>query len=164
MATRTGGSNSAASSSGAGLSTGAKAGIAVGLAGGVLLILGVLLCFCVLKRRRMGRDEGQGQGQSEQPVMSQVSNSQAGAGGGGGKRQASDYFGPTASVGPYTETHSPTSPISPHSLSSGVPLHPQSPGDIAVPVEIDSRTTSNLPSPGTPADYYNMHSSPVELP
>jgi hypothetical protein len=50
--------------------------------------------------------------------------------------QAADYFGPMAVAGPFTSdlTSSVTSP------GRGVPMIPQSPGDIQVPVEIDSRS------------------------
>lgn len=55
---------------------------------------------------------------------------------------AQDYFGPAPAVGPYSDTHDydPLGPAS-GSVSSPVatPLRPQGPGDIAVPVEIDSR-------------------------
>jgi hypothetical protein len=54
-------------------------------------------------------------------------------------QQAVDYFGPTAVVGPFTLDL--TSPVT--SPGRGVPVIPQSPGDIQVPVEIDSRS---LPS------------------
>jgi hypothetical protein len=51
-------------------------------------------------------------------------------------QQAADYFGPTVIVEPFTSdlTSSVTSP------GRGVPVIPQSPGDIQVPVEIDSRS------------------------
>ncbi|KAH6845003.1 hypothetical protein B0I37DRAFT_446953 [Chaetomium sp. MPI-CAGE-AT-0009] len=52
---------------------------------------------------------------------------------------AQDYFGPDPAVGPYSETHN-TSPVTTPGLDrGGVPLQPHEPGDIAVPVEIDSR-------------------------
>ncbi|EAQ92337.1 hypothetical protein CHGG_00572 [Chaetomium globosum CBS 148.51] len=52
---------------------------------------------------------------------------------------AQDYFGPAPAVGPYSETHN-TSPMTTPGLDrGGVPLQPHGPGDIAVPVEIDSR-------------------------
>jgi hypothetical protein len=54
------------------------------------------------------------------------------------RSQRSDYFGPTAAAGPFSEDHL-VLPTSPGINSRGVPLTPQSPGDIAVPVEIDSR-------------------------
>ena len=52
---------------------------------------------------------------------------------------AQDYFGQAPAVGPYSETHN-TSPITtPGADRGGVPLQPHGPGDIAAPVEIDSR-------------------------
>ncbi|KAH6631120.1 hypothetical protein B0J18DRAFT_120954 [Chaetomium sp. MPI-SDFR-AT-0129] len=56
---------------------------------------------------------------------------------------AQDYFGPAPAVGPYSDTHDydPLGPPS-GSVASPVvatPLQPHGPGDIAVPVEIDSR-------------------------
>lgn len=168
MATRTGtdGVSTTAqpnnSGTSSGLGTGAKAGIGAGVAVGALVVIGGLLWFCVSKRRNAARQSGAGGSEQRNsvPAMSQGSASAAG----GRKRQTSDYFGPTAAAGPFTEfdQHGGEYGGSPGSNASrGVPAKPHSPGDIAVPVEIDSRTTSNLPSPGN----FEYHAqSPVELP
>jgi hypothetical protein len=50
-----------------------------------------------------------------------------------------DYFGPAPAVGPYSETHNTSPMTTPGVDRGGVPLQPHGPGDIAVPVEIDSR-------------------------
>ena len=143
-----------------GLSTGAKAGIGAGLAVGALLVLGLLLWFCVIHRRHAR----QNQGGSSQLAMSQASGSAAQKPPG---RQAGDYFGQAALAGPFTLD--PTSPVSPGS-GRGVPLSPQSPGDIQVPVEIDSRghlnTQSDVTSPGN-FEYLKSPGTaecPIELP
>ncbi len=161
MATRTRGDGTTASSladtgSSGGLSSGAKAGIGAGVAVVALLAIGGLLMFCMAKRRNAAKSR---QDSGFAPNMSQTS-----ASAGGRKRHPSDYFGPAAAVGPYTED--PYSPMSPHSpgRNMGVPVQPHGPGDIAVPVEIDSRTTSNLPSPGTPGDFGYKAQTPHELP
>lgn len=59
---------------------------------------------------------------------------------------AQDYFGPAPAVGPYSETHSTSAVTTPGLDRGGVPLQPHEPGDIAVPVEIDSRL-SETPKP-----------------
>jgi hypothetical protein len=68
-----------------------------------------------------------------------MSMSRSGRGGGGGG-YAQDYFGPAPAVGPYSEETYTTSAVTTPGLDrGGVPLQPHEPGDIAVPVEIDSR-------------------------
>lgn len=168
MATRTGtdgvSATAQANSTGtsSGLGTGAKAGIGAGAAVGALAVIGGLLWFCMAKRRNAARQSGSGGSEQHNsaPAMSQGSSSAAG----GRKRQTSDYFGPTAAAGPFTEfdQHGGEHGESPGSNASrGVPAKPHSPGDIAVPVEIDSRTTSNFPSPG---NFEYKAQSPAELP
>jgi hypothetical protein len=148
-------------SGGKGLSTGAKAGIGVGVSLGALLIIGALLYFFVIHRREAAALQSQRLEES-QPPMSQAAGSTVGGGGseqngsraGGSKRptatredsQPSDYFGPTAVPGPFTEGDATSAGTSP-GYDRGVPAHPQSPGDIASPVEIDSVNHSNLASP-----------------
>ena len=58
-------------------------------------------------------------------------------GGGGGQ----DYFGARPALGPYSDTPSASGVTTPGVERGGVPLQPNEPGDIAVPVEIDSRLT-----------------------
>lgn len=91
---------------------------------------------------------------------------------GGGKRPSngrsgSDYFGPTAAAGPFTEPNdsAATSP----GANRGVPVSPQGPGDILLPVEIDSKSSrvhSNVTTPGA-FEFTKPQSptvEPVELP
>lgn len=76
--------------------------------------------------------------------------------------QPSDYFGPTATAGPFTEegvhdyTTQATSPGYVTAQGSpyerGVAATPQSPGDIVTPVEIDSKEQSNV---NTPSQFIN---------
>jgi hypothetical protein len=61
------------------------------------------------------------------------------------------YFGADAVAGPYTDMIASTAATSPNP-DRGVPSQPQSPRDIAMPVEIDSRAQS--PESMTSASYY----------
>ena len=121
-----------------GLSAGAKAGIGGGIGALALLIAGGVLYFCMLQRRKARHDA---EAEESVPAMSQTSGTRTNISGGTKgrpvplRRQTADYFGPDATAGPYTDT-SPTS--SPGYTFRGVPITPQSPGDIAVPVELDS--------------------------
>jgi hypothetical protein len=190
MATRTGtdgvtATAGAGGGGGGGLSSGAKAGIGAGVAGGAFVILGGLLWFCMAKRRTAARlaqgggaEEASQQQRNSMPAMSQASNSVMG---GGKKRHlsTSDYFGPTAGVGPFTESAEGEyviSPIAGPGNDGAVPAKPHGPGDIAVPVEIDSGVASTVPTPGnfSPGGYREGETerdkkgtegnSPVELP
>ena len=144
----------AETSGSSGLSTGAKAGIGAGIAVGACLVAGGLIWFCIAHRRHARQSPS-----SSEQGMTQVSapKSRPSAG-----RQDSDYFGPTAAAGPYTEDL--MSPARSPGNNRGVPISPQSPGDIAAPVEIDSRDHSNATSPGA----FEMLKSPttevIELP
>lgn len=158
-----------------GLSAGAKAGVAVGVVVGCGLILGAATWWCLRRRkeeRRRRQSEGGGGGGSGSPrprpanVIGRVVGGASGSGRGRGAEMTDeafsdmmsrsgsgvvqDYFGPEPAVGPYSDT-------SPHSASAvttpgpeqrergGVPLQPHEPGDIAVPVEIDSRLSTRGP-------------------
>ncbi|KAG9233510.1 hypothetical protein BJ875DRAFT_42615 [Amylocarpus encephaloides] len=163
------------SSSSKGLSTGAKAGIGAGVSVGALIVIALLYFFCVIHRRN-ARAQTQHQEESH-PATSQVDGS-AVAGSeapngskAGSKRppaerqisQPSDYFGPTAKPGPYTDRASYAQNVnaatSPGQQNRGVPAVPQSPGDIASPVEIDSRNPSDVhPTPLT--DQYTTQVTP----
>ncbi len=134
------------------LSTGAKAGVAVGVVFAAGLIIGVVTWMCL--RRRPLRSEAATSRRSA-PIV------------GGGRRAmtettsdvasragplrgvAQDYFGPNATAGPYTDmaqaeaTSVGTSP----GVDRGVPLEPHGPNDITVPVEIDSRASPGKLSP-----------------
>lgn len=124
-----------------GLSTGAKAGIGVGIAIFVCLVIAGLLLFC-MRRRKVARLAQANSQQSESVSGGRdQSMSQAGAARSHGM---TDYFGSTARPGPYTETESPGS-----QPARGVPLSPHSPGDIVGAVEIGhSREHSSVTSPG----------------
>ncbi|KAK3309125.1 uncharacterized protein B0T15DRAFT_500837 [Chaetomium strumarium] len=83
-----------------------------------------------------------GGGREMSEANSDVLSSSPSAAGGGGRRLdglAQDYFGPAPAVGPYSETHSTSGLTTPGVDRGGVPVQPHEPGDIAVPVEIDSR-------------------------
>ncbi|TVY31153.1 hypothetical protein LHYA1_G000160 [Lachnellula hyalina] len=132
-------------SEGKGLSTGAKAGIGVGVSLGALLIISTVMWFFLVHRHRARQSEGA----FGPPAMSQSS---GGMNGGPvrrpspGRGQPSDYFGPAAESGPFTEDQH-SAAMSPGS-NRGVPTLPQSPNDIAAPVEIDSRSQSNVTTSG----------------
>ena len=135
--------STAQSSGSGGLSTGAKAGIGAGLAVFALSIIGLLAWFCLVHRRLVKQENSQRSASASAPAMSQASGSARPLKSNG--RQPSDYFGPAATPGPFTDSKSPgTSP----GHNRGVPATPQSPGDIQVPVEIDSRYRSATTSPG----------------
>jgi hypothetical protein len=124
-----------------GLSTGAKAGIGAGLGVAALFAVALLLWFCVLRRREAMLSQKADSNPDPGPAMSQVS----GSAGPKAPSQAADYFGPAAVAGPFTSGHASTV-TSPG--GHAVPLSPQGPGDIQVPVEIDSRGHSAATSPG----------------
>ncbi|KAK4151426.1 hypothetical protein C8A00DRAFT_17153 [Chaetomidium leptoderma] len=67
----------------------------------------------------------------------------------GGRRRGltQDYFGPAPAVGPYSETHATSAATTPGLDRGGVPLQPHEPGDIAVPVEIDSMLREERKAP-----------------
>ncbi|KAI9758711.1 MAG: hypothetical protein M4579_002886 [Chaenotheca gracillima] len=125
-----------------GLSSGAKAGIGVGVVLGVLLVLGLIAWF-ILRRRRKARlqqqqlDHRLGAGvatQGDPPLASQVSSP------GGGSVRA-DYFSqpgtqatPAITFNEAAQASGLTTFINPS--RTAVPLTPQSPGDIVTPVEI----------------------------
>ncbi len=128
-----------------GLSKEAKAGIGAGVVIGTCVVLGGLFWFCVVHRRR--QMAARSQHESRAPALSQVSGSTAESRPSAGTKLVSGYFSPRA--GPYSEENmSPISPGSPPGAVRGVPLSPHTPGDIAAPVEIDSRNHSNITSPG----------------
>lgn len=189
MSTRTGPGGTIATQapqgSGGGLSAGAKAGIGVGVAVVALGIIGVLLWFFVAHRRRARQSQksdsvpARSQGGSEKPVGSKAGGSKTGGSKAGGSKagskagskkpsvgrtQPSDYFGPTATIGPFTE-HNATPATTP-GANRGVPAIPQSPGDIATPVEIDSQVQSTRPTPNIDeyATAKGVTEHPVELP
>jgi len=164
MATRTGANGilaTAVPKPSPGLSTGAKAGIGAGVAVGACVAVGIFLWFCLAHRKRSRSD--QSVVTASGPEMSQ--GSEAGMKRPSQGRQASDYFGPVAEPGPFTDSPTSPTPRSPGG-SRGVPANPQSPGDITTPVEIDSRDHSNVTSPGL-FEYSKSAratSHPVELP
>lgn len=144
MATRTGtnGIHETSVPQSSGLSTGAKAGIGAGLGVAALMSIGLFLWFCVLHRRHARLSQKSDSNPEPGQAMSQVSGSAAPK----APSQAADYFGPAAVAGPFTSD--PTSAVTSPGGGGGVPISPQSPGDIQIPVEIDSRGHSNATSPG----------------
>ncbi len=159
-------------SSSGGLSSGAKAGIGAGIGvGGALLVAG-LIWFCVAHRRQAretseAQSHSHSQSQQRAPTGSiqgstlpgSMPATSQGSGVGRSKRpaaarqmtQTSDYFGPDPVVGPFTEGSIITSPISP-GTTRGVPTKPESPGDITIPVEIDSSTNPHQTRPRDPKE------------
>jgi hypothetical protein len=132
-----------------GLSTAAKAGIGAGLGIAACLALVGGLWFWMRQRKKSHR--------SVTPQTQSVDGAQemsvSGASAARPERQrgvsgARGYFGPHATVGPYTEHSSGgTTPL------RGVPVAPVTPGDIMPPVEIGSskehsKEHSNVTSPG----------------
>ncbi|AEO55913.1 hypothetical protein MYCTH_2077114 [Thermothelomyces thermophilus ATCC 42464] len=148
-----------------GLSPGATAGVAVGVVVGAGAILGLAASWWCARRRRKGggMSEATGSAPASRPtgVVGRIVGGSGGAGsagreisdvtsdvasrsgrfggGGGGGGLVQDYFGPAPAVGPYSETHTSSPVTTPGLDRGGVPLQPHEPGDIAVPVEIDSR-------------------------
>ncbi|GKT52596.1 uncharacterized protein ColSpa_12777 [Colletotrichum spaethianum] len=143
-----------------GLSTGAKAGIGVGVSVVGFALVGVSAWFCLIRRRRRGTTMSQRSGGASR-VSGGVSGLVVGGGGGserpgrsaramsevtsgsrptarGGLTQ--DYFGPAAVAGPYTETETVVSDgaATTPGRGRGVPLQAHSPSDVVAPVEIDS--------------------------
>lgn len=137
------------SSSGGGLSDGAKAGIGVGAVVGAAIIIGGLAWLCIHKRRERRRTATQPSGGSNQQheeaaVATEVSHSSRPPQAGHGLTR--DYFGPNPAAGPYTETsgHHSIAASSPGPYRA-VPSRPEQPGDIAAPVEIDSARSEYSP-------------------
>ncbi|CZS99344.1 uncharacterized protein RAG0_07700 [Rhynchosporium agropyri] len=72
-------------------------------------------------------------------------------------RQTSDYFGPSVSARPLTESVTSPSVATP-SGNRGVPTNSSAPLDVATSVDIYSRQHSNVTSPGL-FDYGNSPGS-----
>jgi hypothetical protein len=152
-------------------STGMKAGIGVGIGIGACLFFALLLWFCVIYRRLAKLER---QRTALALAMPHDSGSRVSKGGGLVDRQRSDYFGPIAVPGPFTED--PTSSATSPGVDRGVPATPQSPNDILVPVEMDSKNHSNVTLPGNfvlivtpPNDFEDLKQAkpseyPFELP
>ncbi|KAI9719230.1 MAG: hypothetical protein M1812_003560 [Candelaria pacifica] len=140
-------------SGGGGLSSGAKAGIGVGVSLGVILIAGLLAWF-ILGQRRRGHEAT---ASDSRPPMSSVS---SGYGHGNAPTQASppnssgaDYFSTSPQHGQYSHSQAAGAAgmgaYTPGGYTpsgrGAVPVSPQGPNDIATPVEI---AESAVPSPG----------------
>ncbi|KAI9643873.1 hypothetical protein NHQ30_007224 [Ciborinia camelliae] len=141
-----------------GLSTGAKAGIAVGVSVIVLASLASFLYIFIRRRRTLSASQGNSSSHPDRDMplglgMSQISSpgsrtatSKTGSQGSkrpspnsgmaNGYRNGSDYFGATAQSGPFTEESGSVGTSPGLASSRGVPATPQSPNDIAAPVEI----------------------------
>jgi hypothetical protein len=143
-----------------GLSQGAKAGIGAGVAIGACLIIGVLTYFCIRRRRaeQSRRASSVGERTARGPVSAfspgasgavpQMSEnaSDLASRGGGPRGLTTDYFGPAAVEGPFTETARDASRGTTPNIDRGVPLDPQHPDHIQAPVEIDSRAAGRAAS------------------
>ncbi|KAJ4006940.1 hypothetical protein NW766_010348 [Fusarium irregulare] len=145
------------------LSDGAKAGIGVGVVVGASIIIGGLTWMCLRKRKRQRSTIGpsaSGDGDGNAPPrdgMTDISGSHARSG------LTQDYFGPDPATGPYTEPAS--SRVTSPGRDAAVPMHAQSPGDIAAPVEIDSTTRdgSDMLSPmSSPSLYHTPLSDTID--
>jgi hypothetical protein len=120
------------------LSDGAIAGVAAGTVVGVGFILGALFCWFCLRRRRRGATTRASQtaSQVDGPAPTERAMTEVTAASGPRRRfGTNDYFGPNASVGPYTETEFSSPATSP---GFAVPHQPQTPDHITAPVEMDS--------------------------
>lgn len=143
------------------LSTGAKAGISVGVVVGAGLLIGATTWFCLRKRRAR---RSAAASSSERPRPTGVIGAVLGSGGRDMSESSSvvsgaplpgiaqDFYGPEPAAGPYTDNIGPSTGTTPGGGRGGVPLVPHSPGDIAVPVEIDSQA-SHLGAPRESASY-----------
>jgi hypothetical protein len=118
--------------------------------------------MCLRKRRQRteSRPSASGEGDGSAPprdAMTDISGSHARSG------LTQDYFGPDPSAGPYTEQAS--SRVTSPGRTAAVPMHAQSPGDIAAPVEIGStnRDGSDLLSPmSSPSIYQTPLSETID--
>lgn len=138
----------------AGLGTGAKAGIAVGVVVAAGVVIGALTWWCIRQRRSRSETASDSHPRPGQIVggggraMTETNSDDASRPGGLGGL-AHDYFGPNPLVGPYTDvahTEATSAGTSP-GVERGVPLEPHGPGDIAAPVEIDSRVNPLMLTP-----------------
>ncbi|KAL2196517.1 hypothetical protein P885DRAFT_37899 [Corynascus similis CBS 632.67] len=159
----------------AGATAGVAIGVVVG-AGAIAGALGWWWCAARKRRRRDTENEGMGDGVTgsvaSRPtgvvgrVLGGGGSSTVGSPGGGRADMMSeatsdamsrsgrfssgitqDYFGPAPAFGPYSETHPESGVTTPGLDRGGVPLQPHEPGDIAVPVEIDSRLRNDADEP-----------------
>ena len=166
------GPTSPSGGSNGGLSSGAKAGIGVGVTLAALLIFGGLIAWFVVARRRRQRElaakeQTPADGGAE---MSNVSSPGAGSTG-------PDYFGAQPQPGPYTLNHAASASgmasYGPYSASQrgAVPISPQSPRDITTPVEIagsgaaspgSAETESGTGLPGPHRGYFDPKPSDVK--
>ncbi|KAK1750611.1 hypothetical protein QBC47DRAFT_393874 [Echria macrotheca] len=149
-----------------GLSAGAKAGIAIGVVFGAGLVIGAVTWFCLRRRRRkptnprpegvvgtiLGASGGREPGSVTDDRSEMVEHAAGGGGdrsvqrhgpGAGGGGNTTEYFGGDPAIGPYSDEYfgpssEGTTPGTGIRSGGGVPVAPHSPGDIAVPVEIDS--------------------------
>ncbi|KAK1964740.1 hypothetical protein LY78DRAFT_713888 [Colletotrichum sublineola] len=127
------------------LSTGAKAGIGVGVSivGCAFVVLSAW--FCLFRRRRQGTATASSSRRSGGAGASRVSGGVSGPGserpGRSARAMSEDYFGPDAVAGPYTETETVPSDrvaVTSPGRGRGVPLQAYSPSDVVAPVEMDS--------------------------
>ncbi|KAH7325950.1 hypothetical protein B0I35DRAFT_474670 [Stachybotrys elegans] len=131
------------SGSSGGLSDAETAGVAAGSVVGGGLLIACAVWFFVRRRRRRLHQEEQPTQRSAISMPSRtgeelVSDITAPTSRPGRSRTGTQgYFGPDPVTGPFTETEF-SSPAGSPGISRAVPSQPQTPGDIAAPIEIDS--------------------------
>ena len=129
-------------SSGDSLSTGAKAGIAVGVIIGAGILIGAVTWFILAQRKKRRRALANQSASGGAPAASTDEAAMTEVGAGPRPRQGvgltQDYFGPDAVPGPYSERAGQELDKASPMPGRAVPSSPHAPGDIAAPVEIDS--------------------------
>ncbi|KAL3422540.1 hypothetical protein PVAG01_06696 [Phlyctema vagabunda] len=119
-----------------GLSPGAKAGIGVGISIVFLLMGAAIVWFCVVHRRMVLQSEGS----SAEPAMSEANINHSSPTHPG----SNNYFGTDTTSGAYANDDFQVTSATSTNYDRGVPLNPQSPGDITSPVELDSEVMPYL--------------------
>jgi hypothetical protein len=141
------------------LTDGAKAGIAIGTVFGAGIIIAALTWLCIRRRRRRRTETQRSASAPNRPAGDNMTELTAST-----RFPARDhehgYFGPDAVAGPYTDNVVSSAATSP-SPDRGVPPQPQSPRDIHVPVEMDSRAQS--PESERTSSFYATPMSRFEL-
>lgn len=129
----------------------------MGVVLGAGLIIGVLTWLCISQRRQRRRaltrqSEGDN-APSQDAAMTEVTSTRR-------RGLTQDYFGPDAVPGPFTETA--TSAATSPSPGRAVPHRPHMPGDIAAPVEIDSRLKGDEDGPSSPGFNFSTYETSAE--
>ncbi|KAL2157117.1 hypothetical protein VTH06DRAFT_7032 [Thermothelomyces fergusii] len=184
---------------GGGLSAGATAGVTVGVVVGAAVVLALAAWQWRRRVRQKEKGEGGGGsahdgssrprdftgwifggsggarsaragGMSDATSDAASGSGRYGFGGGGGVGEGG-YFGLAPAVGPYSETNASAATVTTPGLDrGGVPVLPHGPGDIPIPVEIDSRVRgATAPGAHPPREsegeevreYYELYGSEV---